>query len=106
MSGLLCFEFGAYYVTVLFGSGIWVPDAYGVAGKAQPVAPPWGADGFDPFNPGVIEAPHISVEIFVIFAGIFHIQLDLLNVCIKRYVWVILKLFYLVVFLQYFLLLL
>ena len=72
-SGLLCFGFGAFHVTGLFGPGIWVLDAYRVAGKFQPVAPSWGADGFNPFNPGGIEAHHISAGIFGIFAGIFHL---------------------------------
>jgi photosystem II CP47 chlorophyll apoprotein len=32
----------------LFGPGIWVSDPYGLTGSVQPVAPSWGADGFDP----------------------------------------------------------
>jgi photosystem II CP47 chlorophyll apoprotein len=31
----------------------WVSDPYGLTGSVQPVAPSWGADGFDPYNPGV-----------------------------------------------------
>jgi photosystem II CP47 chlorophyll apoprotein len=48
LSGLLCFGFGAFHVTGLFGPGIWVSDPYGLTG-VQPVAPSWGADGFDPY---------------------------------------------------------
>src|SRR6056300_1537732 len=55
------------------GPGIWVSDAYGITGKVQPVAPAWGADGFNPFNPGCIAAHHIAAGIFGIFAGIFHL---------------------------------
>jgi photosystem II CP47 chlorophyll apoprotein len=44
----LCFGFGAFHVTGLFGPGIWVSDPYGLTGSVQPVAPSWGADGFDP----------------------------------------------------------
>jgi len=73
LSGLLCFGFGAFHVTGLFGPGIWVSDAYGVTGKVQPVAPEWGPDGFNPFNPGGIAAHHIAAGIFGIFAGIFHL---------------------------------
>jgi photosystem II CP47 chlorophyll apoprotein len=47
LSGLLCFGFGAFHVTGLFGPGIWVSDPYGLTGSVQPVAPSWGADGFD-----------------------------------------------------------
>jgi photosystem II CP47 chlorophyll apoprotein len=73
LSGLACFGFGAFHVTGLFGPGIWVSDAYGITGKVQPVAPAWGADGFNPFNPGGIAAHHIAAGIFGIFAGIFHL---------------------------------
>jgi len=73
LSGLLCFGFGAFHVSGLFGPGIWISDAYGITGKLQPVAPSWGADGFNPFNPGGIAAHHIAAGIFGIFAGIFHL---------------------------------
>jgi len=73
LSGLLCFGFGAFHVTGLFGPGIWVSDAYGITGKVQPVAPAWGADGFNPFNPGGIASHHIAAGIFGILAGIFHL---------------------------------
>ena len=73
LSGLLCFGFGAFHVTGLFGPGIWVSDAYGITGKVQPVAPSWGADGFNPFNSGGIAAHHIAAGIFGIFAGVFHL---------------------------------
>jgi len=51
---LACFGFGAFHITGLFGPGIWVSDPYGITGSVQPVAPSWGADGFDPYNPGGI----------------------------------------------------
>merc|ERR1712176_625256 len=73
LSGILCFGFGAFHVTGLFGPGIWVSDAFGITGKVQPVAPAWGADGFNPFNPGGIAAHHIAAGIFGIIAGIFHL---------------------------------
>ena len=101
LSGLLCFGFGAFHVTGLFGPGIWVSDAYGVTGKVQPVAPAWGADGFNPFNPGGIAAHHIAAGIFGIFAGIFHLTVRPPNVYTERYEWVILKQYYLVVFLLF-----
>ena len=60
LSGLLCFGFGAFHVTGLFGPGIWVSDAYGLNGHVAPVAPEWGPNGFNPFNAGGIAAHHIS----------------------------------------------
>ena len=66
LSGALCFGFGAFHCTGLFGPGLWVSDPYGLTGSVQPVIPAWGADGFDPYNPGGIPAHHVA-------AGIFHL---------------------------------
>jgi photosystem II CP47 chlorophyll apoprotein len=73
LSGLLCFGFGAFHVTGLFGPGIWVSDPFGITGSVEPVSPSWGADGFDPYNPGGIAAHHIAAGILGIIAGLFHL---------------------------------
>jgi photosystem II CP47 chlorophyll apoprotein len=73
LSGLLCFGFGAFHLTGLWGPGMWVSDPYGVTGHIQPVAPEWGAAGFNPFNPGGIVAHHIAAGIVGIIAGLFHL---------------------------------
>lgn len=74
LSGLLCFGFGAFHLTGLFGPGMWVSDPYGLTGSVQPVAPEWGPDGFNPFNPGGIVAHHIAAGIVGIIAGLFHLS--------------------------------
>jgi len=73
LSGILCLGFGAFHVTGFFGPGMWVSDAYGLTGKVQGVAPSWGPDGFNPFNPGGVAAHHIAAGTFGILAGFFHI---------------------------------
>ena len=73
LSGLLCFGFGAFHLTGLWGPGMWVSDAYGLTGSIQPVAPAWGPEGFNPFNPGGIVAHHIAAGIVGIIAGLFHL---------------------------------
>jgi photosystem II CP47 chlorophyll apoprotein len=73
LSGLLCFGFGAFHLTGLWGPGMWVSDAYGVTGHVQAVAPEWGPSGFNPFNPGGIVAHHIAAGIVGIIAGVFHL---------------------------------
>jgi photosystem II CP47 chlorophyll apoprotein len=73
LSGLLCFGFGAFHVTGLFGPGIWVSDPYGLTGHVEAVSPVWDARGFDPFNPGGIPAHHIAAGILGILAGLFHL---------------------------------
>jgi len=74
LSGFLCFGFGAFHVTGLFGPGIWVSDAFGLTGKVQPVAPSWGPEGFNPFNPGGVASHHIAAGTLGIIAGIFHLS--------------------------------
>jgi photosystem II CP47 chlorophyll apoprotein len=74
LSGLLCFGFGAFHQTGLFGPGMWVSDPYGLTGSMQPVAPAWGPEGFNPFNPGGIVAHHIAAGIVGIIAGLFHLS--------------------------------
>ncbi len=73
LSGLLCFGFGAFHLTGLFGPGMWVSDPYGLTGHIEPVAPAWGPEGFNPFNPGGVVAHHIAAGIVGILAGLFHL---------------------------------
>lgn len=74
LSGLLCFGFGAFHLTGLWGPGMWVSDPYALTGHVQPVAPEWGPAGFNPFNPGGVVAHHIAAGIVGIIAGLFHLS--------------------------------
>jgi len=74
LAGVLCFGFGAFHVAGGFGPGIWTSDPFGLTGNVNPVAPSWGADGFDPFNPGGIASHHIAAGILGILAGLFHLS--------------------------------
>jgi photosystem II CP47 chlorophyll apoprotein len=73
LSGLLCFGFGAFHLSGLWGPGMFVTDPYGLTGHVQPVAPEWGPEGFNPFNPGGIVAHHIAAGVVGIIAGLFHL---------------------------------
>lgn len=73
LSGLLCFGFGAFHLTGLWGPGMWISDPYGLTGHVQPVAPEWGPAGFNPFNAGGVVAHHIAAGIVGIIAGVFHL---------------------------------
>ncbi|MBA0637046.1 hypothetical protein Godav_029569, partial [Gossypium davidsonii] len=79
LSRVACFGFGTFYVTRLYGPGIWVSDPYGLTGKVQPVNPACGVEGFDPFVPGGIGSHHIVAGTLGILAGLFH-----LSVCPPR----------------------
>ncbi|BAQ64507.1 photosystem II chlorophyll-binding protein CP47 [Geminocystis sp. NIES-3709] len=74
LSGLLCFGFGAFHLTGLWGPGMWVSDPYALTGHVQAVAPEWGPAGFNPFNPGGVVAHHIAAGIVGIIAGLFHLS--------------------------------
>ena len=74
LSGLLCFGFGAFHLSGLFGPGMWVSDPYGLTGSVQPVAPEWGPAGFNPFNAGGVVAHHIAAGVVGIIAGLFHLS--------------------------------
>ncbi|ESA32919.1 photosystem ii chlorophyll-binding protein cp47 [Leptolyngbya sp. Heron Island J] len=73
LSGLLCFGFGAFHLTGVWGPGMWVSDPYAITGHVQPVAPEWGPAGFNPFNAGGVVAHHIAAGIVGIVAGLFHL---------------------------------
>lgn len=73
LAGLLCFSFGAFHLTGIFGPGMWVSDPFGLTGHIQGVAPEWGPAGFDPHNPGGVVAHHIALGIVGIIGGLFHI---------------------------------
>ena len=74
LSGLLCFGFGAFHLTGVWGPGMWVSDGFGLTGHVQPVAPEWGPGGFNPFNPGGVVAHHIAAGVVGIIAGLFHLS--------------------------------
>ncbi|WP_036484499.1 photosystem II chlorophyll-binding protein CP47 [Myxosarcina sp. GI1] len=74
LSGILCFGFGAFHLTGLWGPGMWVSDPYGLTGHVEAVAPEWGPAGFNPFNPGGVVAHHIAAGIVGIIAGLFHLS--------------------------------
>jgi photosystem II CP47 chlorophyll apoprotein len=73
LAGILCFGFGAFHLTGVFGPGMWVSDPYATTGHVQPVAPEWGPAGFNPYNAGGVVAHHIAAGIVGIIAGLFHI---------------------------------
>ncbi|AFY38843.1 photosystem II chlorophyll-binding protein CP47 [[Leptolyngbya] sp. PCC 7376] len=74
LSGLLCFGFGAFHLSGVWGPGMWISDPYGVTGHVQAVAPDWGPSGFNPFSPGGVVAHHIAAGIVGIIAGLFHLS--------------------------------
>jgi len=70
LAGAVCFWFGLGHCANV---GIWVSDPYGLTGHIEKVAPAWGAEGFNPFNPGGITANHIGAGLLGLIGGHFHI---------------------------------
>ena len=84
-------RFGAFHVTGAWGPGIWVSDAYGITGKVQPVAPAWGPEGFNPFNPSGVASHHIAagnLRFLQVFSILLYVHLKDYT---ELYVWVTLK---------------
>ncbi|NJM57081.1 MAG: photosystem II chlorophyll-binding protein CP47 [Synechococcales cyanobacterium RU_4_20] len=73
LSGLLCFGFGAFHLSGLWGPGMWVSDPYGITGHVQAVAPAWGQRVATRLTPAAIVAHHIAAGIVGIIAGLFHL---------------------------------
>ena len=69
---MLCFGFGLFHVSGIFGPGIWVSDPYGLSGTIQAVTPTWGPEGFDPYNASGIATHHIAAGTLGVIAGLFH----------------------------------
>jgi hypothetical protein len=65
--------------------GIWVSDPYGFNWKCSTIAPSWGADGFDPYNPGVLRLI-ILLQNFGILAD-YSIYVFVHNIYTMLYVW-------------------
>jgi len=70
LAGLGCFGFGAFHCSLV---GLWVSDPYALTGHVEAISPAWGAEGFNPFNPGGIVANHIGAGLLGIVGGVFHI---------------------------------
>jgi len=102
LSGVLCFGFGAFHVTGLFGPGIWISDPYGLTGSVQPVSPSWGPDGFDPIIRVAFLLIILPQEFSVFWLVFFTYAFALHNDCIMLSGWVTLKQFYLAVLQQCF----
>jgi photosystem II CP47 chlorophyll apoprotein len=71
LAGVACFGFGLGHCGTV---GLWVSDPYGLTGHVEKVAPAWGADGFNPFNPGGIAANHIGAGLIGFIGGHFHMN--------------------------------
>jgi hypothetical protein len=97
LSGLLCFGFGAFHVTGLFGPGIWVSDPYGLTGSVQPVAPSWELMVLILTTPVVVHLITHCCRNSWYLSGLFHLCVVHHNVYTMLYVWEILKQFFQVV---------
>ena len=73
LASVVCFGFGVFHVTGVYGPGVWISDAYGLVGRTQGISPSWGENGFNPFNPGGVSAHHIEAGNIGLLSGFFHL---------------------------------
>ena len=60
LASLLCFGFGIFYLSRLFGPGFWTSDSLGLVGAIRQVKPIYSIIGLSSFCFGSIPANHIS----------------------------------------------
>ena len=75
IASALCFGFGLFHLTGLWGPGMWTTDRFGLKGGLRKINPEWGSDGFNPFNYGGVAAHHIAAGLFGFVGGVFHLTI-------------------------------
>ena len=68
---VLLFSFGVLHCGGY--PGFWQSDAYGLTGGIESIAPMWGVEAFDPYNPAGVVTHHIASGLVGMVAGIFHL---------------------------------
>lgn len=53
--------------------GVWVSDAFGLAGQPSPVSYEWGPSAFDAFNPKGLASHHLAAGLLGVLGGAFHL---------------------------------
>ena len=59
LASLVCFAYGLFHLTGLFGPGMWTSDSLGLLGSPRFVKPVYGLLSLGPFSYGVIPSHHI-----------------------------------------------
>jgi photosystem II CP47 chlorophyll apoprotein len=73
LSSILCFGYGYFHVTGLFGPGIWSSDSYGLVGSPRSIKPVYSLVSLSSSRYGVIGSHHILSGLLGLLVSFFHI---------------------------------
>jgi photosystem II CP47 chlorophyll apoprotein len=73
LASSLCFSFGYFHISGLYGPGIWCSDSFGILGSVRSVKPVFSLAYLTSSRYGVIGAHHIISGCFSLLFAFFHI---------------------------------
>ena len=73
LSSLLCFGYGYYHLTGVYGPGLWSSDGFGLIGSVRGIKPVYSLVSIATSRYGSISSHHIVSGLFGLFVSIFHI---------------------------------
>jgi photosystem II CP47 chlorophyll apoprotein len=73
LASVLCFGYGFFHVSGIFGPGIWCSDSFGLLGTPRSVKPFFSISSLSNNRFGVIASHHIIAGIFALLFANFHI---------------------------------
>jgi photosystem II CP47 chlorophyll apoprotein len=74
LASLLCFGFGIFYLSRLFGPGFWTSDSLGLVGAIRQVKPIYSIIGLSSFCFGSVPANHISAGFLGLVVKVWQIS--------------------------------
>ena len=74
LAGLLCFTYGSFHLTGIFGPGIWTSDSFGLIGGPRDVKPEFTLLNLGPFAYGIIPAHHLGAGFLASLVGPWHVS--------------------------------
>jgi photosystem II CP47 chlorophyll apoprotein len=74
LASILCFGFGYFHLSGLYGPGIWSSDSYGLVGSIRSIKPIYSLISISSSRYGVISSHHIISGLLGILVSLFHIS--------------------------------
>jgi photosystem II CP47 chlorophyll apoprotein len=74
LASILCYGYGYFHVSGLFGPGIWSSDSYGLVGSSRAIKPVYSLVSISSARYGVIVSHHIIAGVVGFLVSLFHIS--------------------------------
>ena len=74
LASLLCFNYGVFHLSGLFGFGIWTSDSYGLIGSIRFIKPSFLFISFLGKSYGIISGHHIFIGFIGVIISLWHIS--------------------------------